>query len=165
MPSLAYWVQYNYLRNVFPTQYSLQISKGCISLAPLVQSSVSQIRLQSSKNCPLLLLVQFLSNISNHPRKIQAIVKEMRSSGITYTAFSLPCMVATAIRGMPSSTACAVVSQLHKIHATIHGMRFSGTACAAHSLPSTVIILRVFGLFVISLRTVYIYLKSAFLPH
>ena len=40
---------YNYSRNVFPTQYSLQISKGCISLA-LVPASISQIRLQSSKD-------------------------------------------------------------------------------------------------------------------
>ena len=53
---------------------------------------------------------------------------------------------------------CSCLSD--KIHASIHGMRFSGTACAVHSLPSTVTILRVICLFVISLRTVYIYPKN-----
>ena len=51
---------YNQSRNVFPTQYRLQLSKGGICLAPLVQLSVHRIRLQSSKRCPLLLRAQFL---------------------------------------------------------------------------------------------------------
>ena len=71
---------YNHSRNVFPTQYSLQISKGCISLA-LVPAPTSQIRLpppstayaasiedtvyqvwlqQLSKGCLFLRLVQQL---------------------------------------------------------------------------------------------------------
>ena len=61
---------------------------------------------------------------------------------------------------MPSSTARAAVSLSDRIHASIHGMRFSGTACAVHNLPSTVTILRVIHLFVISLQVVYIYLKN-----
>lgn len=52
---------YNHSRNVFPTQYSLQISKGCISLA-LVPAPTSQIRLS-----PLRLPMQLLWNTSNYP--------------------------------------------------------------------------------------------------
>ena len=122
---------------------------------PIMTSPQACIATQSSKRCPLLLPVWLPSNTGNYPLKIQTIFKEMRSSGTTYTVFSLPSMVATIIQGMLSSTARAFVRLLDKIHESIHGMWFSGTAGAVHTLPSTVTILGVVGLFVISCRYHY----------
>ena len=90
----------------------------------------------SSEWCAPLLLVRFLSNTGSYPRKIQAIVKEICSSGTTYTVFSPPSMVTTIIWGMPLFTTCAVVSLLDKIHASIYKMWSSGAARAVHSLPN-----------------------------
>ena len=114
---LAYWVLYTIIQG-------MRSSKRYISLAPLAQSSVSQIRLQSSKKCPLLLLVLFL-----------------------------PSTVTTIIQGISSSTARVVGSPSDKIQASIDGMWFSGTAGFVHSLPGTITILWIVGLFVISLPT------------
>lgn len=64
--------------------------------------------------------------------KTEAIVKEMRSSGTTYTVFGLPSMITTIIREIPSFTARAVAGLSDKIYTSIYKMWSSGTASTVH---------------------------------
>ena len=81
------------------TRYG-QSFKGLALSAPLVQYSVYRIRLQSSKGCFPLLLVQ----LSGY--QIQAIIRGICFSSIACVVFSLPSTV-IIIQGMPSLPARA----------------------------------------------------------
>ena len=75
-------------------KYGLQSFKGCASLAPLVQSSVYWVRLQSSKGCLLLPLVQ----LSIYQIR-STIIQGMRFSSTARAVISLLGTV-TIIQGM-----------------------------------------------------------------
>ena len=121
---------YNHSRSVSPTQYSIQISKGCISLA-LVPAPTFQIRLPT-----LLLLMQLLSHTNNYPWRIQrdALFRH-NLYGLLSTKYGY-----NNIRGVTLSTACAAVGISDKRHTSIHEMRFSayGRSTSSHGTAQIV---------------------------
>lgn len=112
------------------TGYGLQSSKGCASPSLLVQSSVYWVRLQWSKGCLFLPLVQ----LSVYQIR-SIIIQKMYFSSTTCSVISILGMV-IIVQGMLQKISLVQLAAYRVCSTIIQGMLFFYTVCAAICLES-----------------------------